>query len=68
MPVKWIYANGSTWITFDDATQIQIEALWSRHAASWIQTNMFRGPVYIDMTEMVLITDGCLFAIARITN
>ncbi|KAG1048230.1 hypothetical protein G6F55_010439 [Rhizopus delemar] len=68
MPIQWIYANGSTWVSLDAATQQQIEVLWSRHGSSWIHSNSFDGPVYVDTTEMLLMAGGYSFVIARRKN
>lgn len=65
MAVQWVYANGSSWITLDKYAQSQIETLWSRDASSWIDSPSFRGPVYVDTSEMVLMVDGLQYVIAR---
>ncbi|ORE11452.1 hypothetical protein BCV72DRAFT_326280 [Rhizopus microsporus var. microsporus] len=68
MAIQWVYANGSIWTIFDKNTQQQIEALWSKHTSGWIQSSSFRGPVFVDTTQMVLIADGYSCAIARRTT
>jgi hypothetical protein len=65
MAVQWVYANGSYWVTLDRNAQTQIETLWSRDASSWIDSTSFRGPVYVDTSEMVLMYGGLSYVIAR---
>ncbi|GAN09434.1 hypothetical protein MAM1_0267d08961 [Mucor ambiguus] len=65
MAVQWVYANGSTWVTLDLSAQYQIESLWSRDASSWINSDSFRGPVYVDTSEMVLMFGGLSYVICR---
>lgn len=65
---QWVYANGSSWVALDEATGQRIETLWSRHAASWIQSSMFKDLIYVDTVDMVLFTEGFSFTIARITH
>ncbi|KAI9362745.1 hypothetical protein BD770DRAFT_381687 [Pilaira anomala] len=65
MAVQWVYANGSTWVTLDVNAQYQIETLWTRDASSWIDSASFRGPVYVDTSEMVLMFGGLSYTIAR---
>ncbi|KAI9261867.1 hypothetical protein EDC94DRAFT_561811 [Helicostylum pulchrum] len=65
MAAQWVYANGSTWVTLDRNAQFQIETLWTRDASSWIASDSFRGPVYVDTSEMVLMFAGLSYVIAR---
>lgn len=65
MAVQWVYATGSAWVTLDRNAQSQIETLWSRDASSWIESSSFRGPVYVDTSEMLLMSAGLSYAIAR---
>lgn len=66
--VQWVYANGSSWVALDETTGQQIETLWSRHAAGWIQSSMFKDLIYVDTVEMILFTESFSFTIARTTN
>ncbi|RCH79450.1 hypothetical protein CU098_006585, partial [Rhizopus stolonifer] len=52
MAVQWVYASGSSWLTFDSTTQKIIESLWKSDAATWINCQAFRDLVYIDTSEM----------------
>jgi hypothetical protein len=65
MAVEWVYATGSAWVSFDSATQVMIETLWTREAATWINSQTFRGPVYIDTSEMVVMYGSYSYTIAR---
>jgi hypothetical protein len=65
MAFQWVYANGSYWVPLDIRAQRNIEALWSRNAANWIYTTIFPSPVYVDISQMVLIHGDFSYAIAR---
>lgn len=65
MSVQWVYATGSSWVTLDQSAQSQIETLWKRDASNWINSSSFRGPVYVDTSEMILMYAGYSYAIAR---
>lgn len=65
MPAQWVYANGSQWLTLDLTTQMHLEALWRNNAASWISSQSFHGPVYADLSMMVLVCNGYQYSIAR---
>ncbi|RCI03875.1 hypothetical protein CU098_012972 [Rhizopus stolonifer] len=66
MPVDWVYASGSTWISFDAAAQVVIESLWQRgDSATWITCSNFPGPVYIDTHDMVVLYGSYSYTIAR---
>lgn len=66
MPAEWVYASGSAWISFDPETQKVIESLWTRDQATWINSQSFRGPVYVDTSEMVIMYGSYSYTIARI--
>lgn len=63
--VQWVYANGCNWVTLDAVAQKHIESLWSHNTSSWIQSQSFRCPVYIDIDQMVLMCNGIAYSIAR---
>ncbi|KAI8069120.1 uncharacterized protein B0P05DRAFT_551631 [Gilbertella persicaria] len=63
--VQWVYANGCNWVTLDPVAQNQCECLWSHNSSSWIQSNSFTSPVYIDIGQMVLLCNGVSYSIAR---
>lgn len=65
MSIQWVYATGSSWITLDQAAQIQIESLWKHDASNWVVSSWFQGPVYVNTSEMVLMFAGYSYAIAR---
>lgn len=65
MTVQWVYAAGSAWVTLDSATQNLIESLWKRDVATWINSQTFQGPVYVDTSEMVIHYNDYLYTIAR---
>jgi hypothetical protein len=68
MAIQWVYATGSSWVTLDQSAQSQIETLWKRDASSWIKSSSFRGAVYVDTSEMILMSDGYSYTIARRRN
>lgn len=63
--VQWVYANGSAWVALDASTQQYIESLWTQNTSSWIQSQLFHSPVYIDIDQMSLIYNGMSYTIAR---
>ncbi|KAI9254062.1 hypothetical protein BY458DRAFT_521338 [Sporodiniella umbellata] len=65
MASQWVYAAGSAWVSFDSATQNVIESLWKRDVATWINSQIFQGPVYVDTTEMVMHYNNYSYTIAR---
>lgn len=65
MAIEWVYASGSNWVRFDTASQQIIETLWSRDAATWFNSQSFRGPVYVDTSEMVVMYGSYAYTIAR---
>ncbi|KAI8354094.1 hypothetical protein EDC96DRAFT_446990 [Choanephora cucurbitarum] len=66
MAVEWVYASGSTWISFDPATQTIIESLWQRgNSATWITCSNFPGPVYVDTDQMVVLYGSYSYTIVR---
>lgn len=65
MAVDWVYASGSAWVSFDPATQRLIETLWTRDQATWINSQSFRGPIYVDTSDMVIMYGNYSYTIAR---
>jgi hypothetical protein len=65
MAVDWVYASGSSWVSFDSASQKLIETLWTRDGATWINCYSFQGPVYIDTSEMCAMYGSYSYTIAR---
>lgn len=65
MTTQWVYASGSTWVSFDSTAQQIIESLWKRNVATWINCQPFHGMVYIDTSEMVLHYNNHAYTIAR---
>lgn len=65
MTIQWVYANGSSWVTLDAAAQKHIESLWSHNSSSWIQSQSFYSPVYVDIGQMLLMCNGMSYTIAR---
>ncbi|KAI8372190.1 hypothetical protein BD560DRAFT_467741 [Blakeslea trispora] len=66
MAVEWVYASGSTWISFDPATQEVIESLWKHgNGATWITSSNFPGPIYVDTDQMVILYGSYSYTIAR---
>jgi len=65
MTIEWVYASGSNWVRFDTASQQIIETLWARDAATWFNSQSFRGPVYVDTSEMVVMYGSYAYTIAR---
>ncbi|KAI8988568.1 hypothetical protein BDF20DRAFT_813445 [Mycotypha africana] len=63
--VQWVYANGCNWVVLDALAQQHIESLWSQNGASWIQSRSFRAPIYVDISQMVLLCNGTSYTIAR---
>lgn len=63
--VQWVYANGSAWVALDAAAQKHIESLWSHNTSSWIQSQLFHSPVYVDIDQMALLCNGMSYTIAR---
>ncbi|KAI9335580.1 hypothetical protein BD770DRAFT_332438 [Pilaira anomala] len=63
--IQWVYANGSVWVTLDIDAQHHLESLWSYNSSSWIQSQIFRCPVYVDMDRMSIICNGESYSIAR---
>ncbi|KAI8641880.1 hypothetical protein BD408DRAFT_417559 [Parasitella parasitica] len=63
--VQWVYANGCNWVILDSVAQKHIENLWSLHFSSWIQSQSFKCPVYIDIDQMLLLCNGTAYSIAR---
>lgn len=63
---QWYCAIGSSWVCLDDKTQEHIEALWTVNGSSWIKSNSFRAAVYVDISSMVLLTEGMQYTIARV--
>lgn len=65
MTIEWVYASGSAWVSFDSVSQRLIEDLWVRDASTWINSKSFEGPVFVDMTDMVLLYRCFSYTIAR---
>ncbi|KAI8647474.1 hypothetical protein BD408DRAFT_378873 [Parasitella parasitica] len=65
MVVEWVYASGSNWVRFDVESQQIIEKLWLRDAATWFNSQSFRGPVYVDTSEMLVMYGSTAYTIAR---
>lgn len=63
--VQWVYANGSTWVALDADAQKRIESLWSDNASSWIQSQIFHSPVYVEIDKMSLICNSTSYTFAR---
>ncbi|KAI8069088.1 uncharacterized protein B0P05DRAFT_194842 [Gilbertella persicaria] len=63
--IKWAYANGSNWVILDNQAQDNIERLWASNSSNWINSQMFRKPVYVDIPHMMLLCDGVSYSIAR---
>lgn len=65
--IQWAYANGSCWVPLDQNAQSDIEALWKRNASYWIRcTSLSRtSPVYVDISQMVMLCDGIAYTIVR---
>ncbi|KAI9359884.1 hypothetical protein BD770DRAFT_342577 [Pilaira anomala] len=68
MASGWVYASGSAWVSFDEATQKLIETLWRSDQATWINSQSFRGPVYVDTSEMVVLYGSYSYTIARVSS
>jgi hypothetical protein len=68
MAFQWVYANGSCWVPLDMAAQSDIEELWSRNAANWINSTTFPSAVYVNISEMILIHNIDAYTIARKTH
>lgn len=62
---KWVYAKDANWIQLDEITQECIEILWVRNHSSYIESPSFKEPVYIDISQMVLVTDNYQHTIVR---
>ncbi|KAI9469898.1 MAG: hypothetical protein EXX96DRAFT_587890 [Benjaminiella poitrasii] len=66
MAVEWLYANGSSWISFDTACQATIELMWTRGGLSnWMNCQYFEGPIYVDTTDMVILYGSFMYTIVR---
>ncbi|KAI7907287.1 uncharacterized protein BX663DRAFT_495421 [Cokeromyces recurvatus] len=66
MPAEWIYANGSSWVSFDPTCQTMIESLWTRGGLSnWINCQSFEGPIFIDTTDMIILYNSFMYTIVR---
>jgi hypothetical protein len=63
---QWIYSSGAIWVYLDAKAQQQIEQLWSTNQASWVNSESFHGPVYVDTAMMTLIYEGYSYTIARL--
>lgn len=63
--IQWVYANGSNWVVLDRDTQRVIETLWRNNASSWVPSNCFSAPVYVDISQMALICNNFAYSIAR---
>lgn len=63
--IQWVYANGCNWIALDAVAQTHIEGLWLQNGASWIQSKTFGSPIYVDISQMILMCDGMSYSIAR---
>lgn len=68
MPIKWLYSCGQNWVCLDPQSQTQIEQLWSYNQASWINSESFSGPIYVDTSLMTLIYNGYAYSLARLRN
>ncbi|KAI8878265.1 hypothetical protein K501DRAFT_287962 [Backusella circina FSU 941] len=65
MMVDWVYASGSSWVSFDKDSQQQIETLWRNNGSTWIISPCFQGPVFVDTSEMFLMYGSFSYTIAR---
>ncbi|KAI8378178.1 hypothetical protein EDC96DRAFT_493847 [Choanephora cucurbitarum] len=65
---QWLYSSGQDWTCFDRETQSLIEKLWCNSQASWIDSEAFRGPVYVDTSLMTLTYAGYSYTIARLRS
>ncbi|KAI8637643.1 hypothetical protein BD408DRAFT_424172 [Parasitella parasitica] len=63
---KWLYSSGQCWLCLDSTAQMQIEKLWSGNQASWVTSEAFQGPIYVDTSMMTLIYNGYSYSIARL--
>ncbi|KAF1803422.1 hypothetical protein V8B55DRAFT_1505412 [Mucor lusitanicus] len=64
--VQWLYSSGQSWLCLDTKAQQQIEQLWCGNQASWVTSEAFRGPIYVDTAMMTLIYNGYSYTIARL--
>lgn len=63
---QWLYSSGKTWVCLDAKAQQQIEKLWSANQSSWISSEYFNGPIYVDISMMTLHYEGYSYTIARL--
>lgn len=66
--IQWLYSSGQNWVYLDSNSQKQIEQLWSYNRASWINSESFKGPIYVDTSLMTLIYNGYAYSLARLRN
>lgn len=62
---NWVYAKDAHWVQLDEITQECIEILWVRNHSSYIASPSFKEPVYIDISQMLLVTDNYQHTIVR---
>ncbi|KAI9469911.1 MAG: hypothetical protein EXX96DRAFT_491882 [Benjaminiella poitrasii] len=63
--VQWLYSSGENWFCLDKIAHEQIEKLWNHNQASWVTSEAFCGPIYVDTSMMTLIYNGYSYTIAR---
>ncbi|KAI8076501.1 uncharacterized protein B0P05DRAFT_471981 [Gilbertella persicaria] len=66
--VRWLYSSGKDWNCFDIKTQQLIEKLWCTNQASWIDSEAFQEPIYVDTALMTLMCGGYSYTIARLRH
>jgi hypothetical protein len=63
---RWVYASGSHWIRFDSTTSREIERMFVKGGAGWVNIRAFGGQVYVNAIGCyVCANSGLRFTIAR---
>jgi hypothetical protein len=62
---NWVYAKDEHWVELDKVAQESIETLWEQNNSSYITSPSFDEPVFIDINQMVLVTDKYQHTIVR---
>ncbi|KAI8051805.1 hypothetical protein BDF21DRAFT_404324 [Thamnidium elegans] len=56
MALRWYISIGSSWLPLDDLSARNVEYCWSRNHSQYINSGTFRGPVYVNLDRMSIVS------------
>lgn len=64
--IKYFYGSNKDWISLSNTANRQIENLYKNKTSSWIASEDFLGPFYIDIINEKLLYDGYSYTLKNI--